>query len=393
VIDRFINQLRERFVNGIYSQVERQSGGKRMAADVLFGPGIGGMLFEAKARSRIREDLNEIINRAIAEVGGRQAMITWFGLLISGSVAGPIHDIEGRRGVTVTSQARAKPWQTVGDSRLSEGSMASAETRAEAEEAVLAAKDDIDRAYDIGKAEREFQEWVPNATDLPYTVYFRFDRADLSGDARKALVGIPAYMIHNPGTVLVLTGHTDSLGKQDYNKDLGRRRAQTVLDALDLPEADASRVTAKTRGEENPVTSNPRQAWRNRRVEFVWSERRVSSFPTVEQARTIRAVQQQIGPPYKAERFIPTEAPGQNVALPDWHWGSLPAPLRAEISTYVAAKVHDYMDKALKSSILDARPVDGITIEPGPIARAIIDELLSDPVGFLARAFGEGAGP
>ena len=82
------------------------------------------------------------------------------------------------------------------------------------------------------------------------------------------------FMKAYPLTEVVLEGHTDSRGKEDYNADLSDRRAKAVaavlVDKLNVP---GSRVSARGYGESKPVASNDTAEGRaeNRRVAAVIS--------------------------------------------------------------------------------------------------------------------------
>ena len=66
-------------------------------------------------------------------------------------------------------------------------------------------------------------------------------------------------------------GYTDSIGSDDYNLQLSRKRADAVRDYLDTNGIRADNITAVGLGKENPVASNDTAAGRqqNRRVELV----------------------------------------------------------------------------------------------------------------------------
>ena len=71
----------------------------------------------------------------------------------------------------------------------------------------------------------------------------------------------------------MLVGHTDSRGTDEYNLDLGQRRADTVRDLLVEYGVSADRLGTKSEGESNPIASNATSRGRakNRRVEIrVW---------------------------------------------------------------------------------------------------------------------------
>jgi outer membrane protein OmpA-like peptidoglycan-associated protein len=67
-----------------------------------------------------------------------------------------------------------------------------------------------------------------------------------------------------------IEGHTDSQGSNALNLKLSNSRSKAVLDYLVSKGIDASRLTSKGFGEDNPIASNRTRRGRaqNRRVEI-----------------------------------------------------------------------------------------------------------------------------
>jgi outer membrane protein OmpA-like peptidoglycan-associated protein len=105
-------------------------------------------------------------------------------------------------------------------------------------------------------------------------VLFDTGQATLKPGADRALNRLAQFLKDSPGTHLVIEGHTDSVGTDDYNLALSQRRAQAVADALSSRGVEASRAEAKGLGKAYPVASNDTQAGRqqNRRVEIIFSD-------------------------------------------------------------------------------------------------------------------------
>jgi outer membrane protein OmpA-like peptidoglycan-associated protein len=73
-----------------------------------------------------------------------------------------------------------------------------------------------------------------------------------------------------PQTTIVISGHTDSTGSEQYNQRLSERRAESVKNALIGMGVNPARLTTVGYGKSKPVASNASEAGRqlNRRVEI-----------------------------------------------------------------------------------------------------------------------------
>lgn len=99
------------------------------------------------------------------------------------------------------------------------------------------------------------------------TVTFAFNRADLSAQAMATLDRQAAWIRQFPEVRFRVYGHTDLVGSNSYNYNLGLRRAQAVVSYLSSKGISRSRLEALVSfGETQPVihTSSPEQ--RNRRT-------------------------------------------------------------------------------------------------------------------------------
>lgn len=101
-------------------------------------------------------------------------------------------------------------------------------------------------------------------------VLFGYDRDDLTADARKKLTDLSGILNKYPDTYVLVEGHTDATGTNDYNMDLSRRRASSVATYLKTEKVASQRILTKWYGEEQPKFSNDSESERakNRRVEF-----------------------------------------------------------------------------------------------------------------------------
>lgn len=105
---------------------------------------------------------------------------------------------------------------------------------------------------------------------LAAKVYFEYDAAELSSDARSVLDAKLAIFQANPGLRIRVAGHADERGSDEYNLALGQRRAVAVKRYLTDQGIDPSRIDVVSYGEERPdVTDGTEEGFRmNRRAEF-----------------------------------------------------------------------------------------------------------------------------
>lgn len=101
-------------------------------------------------------------------------------------------------------------------------------------------------------------------------VLFDYSKASLRSESFTALDKVAAIMQEYPTTRFLIEGHTDSRGRDSYNKSLSDQRAASVRVYLEGKGIPASRLESKGFGEERPVASNDTAAGRqeNRRVEL-----------------------------------------------------------------------------------------------------------------------------
>ncbi len=89
------------------------------------------------------------------------------------------------------------------------------------------------------------------------TVYFDTDIFNLTNDARRTLNTLVDYLDNNPDfSVVVVTGHTDNVGGDDYNIDLGQKRADKVRDYLVSKGVKKEIIQTISEGEHSPIRTN-----------------------------------------------------------------------------------------------------------------------------------------
>jgi outer membrane protein OmpA-like peptidoglycan-associated protein len=104
-------------------------------------------------------------------------------------------------------------------------------------------------------------------------VLFETAKADLKAGAVADLDQLATFLSKYPDRSVVIEGHTDNVGGEDYNLGLSQRRAESVRAYLMRHGVDPSRVTTQGMGESVPVATNGTAGGRqqNRRVEIIVS--------------------------------------------------------------------------------------------------------------------------
>ncbi len=104
------------------------------------------------------------------------------------------------------------------------------------------------------------------------TIYFDFDKSDLSQDARNVLSKNAETLLKSKkADKIKIEGHCDERGSAEYNLALGERRAKSALQYLVTLGIQPDRLSIISYGKEKPaVQGNDDAAWaKNRRAEFV----------------------------------------------------------------------------------------------------------------------------
>jgi outer membrane protein OmpA-like peptidoglycan-associated protein len=102
-------------------------------------------------------------------------------------------------------------------------------------------------------------------------VLFDVDEASLKAGATQSLSRLVTFLKEYPDRQVLVEGHTDSTGTDQYNLGLSQRRADSVVQFLTLNGIAPERSVARGYGKAYPVASNETTAGRqlNRRVEIV----------------------------------------------------------------------------------------------------------------------------
>ena len=102
-------------------------------------------------------------------------------------------------------------------------------------------------------------------------VFFDFDRYDVRTGDKGTLDENAKWLKSNQSALLLIEGHADERGTNEYNLALGERRAKATRDYLVSVGIDAGRITVISYGEERPICTEKTDAcWaKNRRAHFL----------------------------------------------------------------------------------------------------------------------------
>ncbi|MFP4458050.1 MAG: peptidoglycan-associated lipoprotein Pal [Candidatus Zixiibacteriota bacterium] len=102
-------------------------------------------------------------------------------------------------------------------------------------------------------------------------VYFEYDQHDLTDEAKAVLKDNAQELMEFSDQDVLLEGHCDERGTEQYNLSLGQKRAESVKQFLVNYGVADSRIRTISYGEERPVCKQDTEScWsKNRRVEFI----------------------------------------------------------------------------------------------------------------------------
>jgi peptidoglycan-associated lipoprotein len=102
-------------------------------------------------------------------------------------------------------------------------------------------------------------------------IYFEYDSAVLTSEAKKILAENAKKLEENPELKIVIEGHCDERGTSEYNLALGEKRAESVRKYLVTYGISSNRISTISYGKEKPLVNGfGEEVWsKNRRAEFV----------------------------------------------------------------------------------------------------------------------------
>ena len=130
-------------------------------------------------------------------------------------------------------------------------------------------------------------------------IFFAFDMYDLDNQLLATLQGNADYLKSHPFSKIVIQGHCDERGSNNYNIRLGEQHANSVKSYLILLGVDESRIHTVGYGEEKPFCfENNEKCWhQNRRVSFIVAEyKRAPPSPKEDNAKVLEMLEKDDSP-------------------------------------------------------------------------------------------------
>jgi len=175
------------------------------------------------------------------------------------------HDLATTTQLAYIAQQRAATAQELARARASD-------------EAVVVAAANRDQAISTlaeRRAESAERATSTASTETPQGVAgFATGRSKLPPNSMAAINQLATTLKNNPGSKVVIEGHTDNVGGPKRNQTLGMERAQAVRSALVRQGVEVGRIEVRSQGEQNPVASNDTGLGRyeNRRAQVIIGE-------------------------------------------------------------------------------------------------------------------------
>ena len=116
----------------------------------------------------------------------------------------------------------------------------------------------------------EIPKEVTKFTGVIKGIFFDVDKDTIKAKSKPTLDNAVKVLKDFPSVKVEISGHTDADGNRDHNVDLSRRRAESVKKYMVDKGLDASRITTRGAGPDEPIADNKTAKGKaqNRRIEF-----------------------------------------------------------------------------------------------------------------------------
>ena len=130
---------------------------------------------------------------------------------------------------------------------------------------------DIIRPSDIDRGQIPVTQLDPQGTyNLCQRIHFDYDKSDIKPEFTDCLDRLASFLSDNPSWTLIVEGHCDERGTNEYNMALGELRSNSTAQFLIERGISSGRIITRSWGEERPLElCHDESCWKeNRRAEF-----------------------------------------------------------------------------------------------------------------------------
>ncbi len=138
----------------------------------------------------------------------------------------------------------------------------------------MAEPEEIVEEMVVAQEERIYEQELSaeeKARSIFRDILFDYDKYNIRPEARPALDSVAAFLKEESRVNIVIEGHCDERGTNEYNLALGEKRAKAARDYLAARGVSSARMLILTYGEEKPLCMDHNEScWQNnRRAHFV----------------------------------------------------------------------------------------------------------------------------
>jgi outer membrane protein OmpA-like peptidoglycan-associated protein len=245
-------------------------------------------LSEKKTQTAVTISEEKVIEKDIETLRKEEADVLMRKQLLEVQLAkiqaeGKAREAEQSRIAAAKDAASAERDRRAAEVKAREAEQARLQSREEAEKAEKARREAEAKAREAEQAKAEIDQFLKDLSDLQGKmtergivltmgdVLFSFGKADLSAGAVRNLDKLTGFLEKHPDRNLLIEGHTDSIGSDEFNQALSQKRADAVKEALVGKGISPGRIMTKGYGKQFPMAGNDTESGRqlNRRVEVV----------------------------------------------------------------------------------------------------------------------------
>lgn len=184
--------------------------------------------------------------------------------------------LERAKQLLASATSEAERAKILADIRAIEAAMAISQSEARAREAESQARDSEMAKAELAQLMLEMSELQGQLTDRGIVltigdVLFATGKSDLNASAQTSMDKIAGFLQKKQNRNLLVEGHTDSVGNDEYNQGLSEQRAASVKNALVKRGVANERIVTIGYGKKHPLASNDTTSGKqqNRRVEAI----------------------------------------------------------------------------------------------------------------------------